>query len=102
METERGLDRAAAIADMRFNFIRKVCSKTIIKPRESKEHIRSLKIDEVLTGKYTAIPAFIGIMAAVFWLTFNVIGAWLSGILETGISWLTADNRRNSYFGKCK
>ena len=90
METERGLDRAAAIADMRFNFIRKVCSKTIIKPRESKEHIRSLKIDEVLTGKYTAIPAFIGIMAAVFWLTFNVIGAWLSGILEMGISWLTA------------
>ncbi len=89
METERGLDRAAAIADMRFNFIKKVCSQTVIKPKVSKEHMRSLKIDEILTGKYTAIPAFIGIMAAVFWLTFNVIGAWLSGILETGISHLT-------------
>lgn len=89
METERGLDRAAAIADMRFNFIRKVCDETIIKPRESKEHIRSRKIDEVLTGKYTAIPAFIGIMAMVFWLTFNVIGAWLSGILENFISYIT-------------
>lgn len=89
METERGLDRAAAIADMRFNFIKKVCSQTVIKPKVSKEHMRSLKIDEILTGKYTAIPAFIGIMAAVFWLTFNVIGAWLSGILETGISYLT-------------
>lgn len=89
METERGLDRAAAIADMRFNFIKKVCSQTVIKPKVSKEHMRSLKIDEILTGKYTAIPAFIGIMAAVFWLTFNVIGAWLSGILETRISHLT-------------
>ena len=89
METERGLDRAAAIADMRFNFIKKVCSQTVIKPKVSKEHMRSIKIDEILTGKYTAIPAFIGIMAAVFWLTFNVVGAWLSGILETGISHLT-------------
>ncbi len=89
METERGLDRAAAIADMRFNFIKKVCDETVIKPKESKEHIRSRKIDEVLTGKYTAIPAFIGIMAMVFWLTFNVIGAWLSNILEIFIGWGT-------------
>ncbi|MDY3917542.1 MAG: ferrous iron transport protein B [Candidatus Limivivens sp.] len=89
METERGLDRSAAIADMRFSFIQKVCQKTVVKPRESKEHIRSMKIDSILTGKYTAIPAFIGIMAAVFWLTFNVIGAWLSGLLEIAIGWLT-------------
>ena len=89
METERGLDRAAAIADMRFDFIRKVCDATVIKPRESKEHIRSMKIDEILTGKYTAIPAFIGIMAMVFWLTFNVVGAWLSGIFEISIGWAT-------------
>ena len=89
METERGLDRAAAIADMRFNFIKKVCDETVIKPKESKEHIRSRKIDEILTGKYTAIPAFIGIMAMVFWLTFNIIGAWLSNILEIFIGWGT-------------
>lgn len=89
MENERGLDRAAAIADMRFGFINKVCSETVIKPKESKEHIRSEKIDKILTGKYTAIPAFIGIMAAVFWLTFNVIGAWLSELLELGITYLT-------------
>ncbi len=74
---------------MIFNFIKKVCDETVIKPRESKEHIRSRKIDSILTGKYTAIPAFIGIMAMVFWLTFNVIGAWLSGILETIINWGT-------------
>ncbi|MGN0623096.1 MAG: ferrous iron transport protein B [Oscillospiraceae bacterium] len=89
MEAERGLDRAAAIADMRFSFINKVCGETVVKPRESKEHIRSQKIDKVLTGKYTAIPAFIGIMAAVFWLTFNVIGAGLSTLLEMGIDKLT-------------
>lgn len=89
METERGLDRAAAIADMRFRFIQKVCDRTVVKPKESKEHIRSRKIDSILTGKYTAIPAFVGIMALVFWLTFNVIGAWLSNILDIGISWLT-------------
>ncbi|MDO4337138.1 MAG: ferrous iron transport protein B [Eubacteriales bacterium] len=89
MEAERGLDRAAAIADMRFHFIGKVCQDTVVKPKESKEHIRSMKIDRILTGKYTAIPAFIGIMAAVFWLTFNVIGAWLSGLLETAIGCLT-------------
>ncbi len=89
MEEERGLDRAAAIADMRFRFIEKVCSQTVVKPKESKEHIRSQKIDKILTGKYTALPAFIGIMALVFWLTFNVIGAWMQEILEVGIGWLT-------------
>jgi len=89
METERGLDRAAAMAEMRFSFIEKVCKATVVKPKESKEHARSVKIDKILTGKYTAIPAFIGIMALVFYLTFNVIGAILSEILEAGISWLT-------------
>lgn len=89
METERGLDRAAAIADMRFRFIQKVCDRTVVKPKESKEHIRSRKIDSILTGKYTAIPAFVGIMALVFWLTFNVIGARLSDLLDMGITWLT-------------
>ena len=82
MESERGLDRASAIADMRFAFIDKVCRQTVVKPRISKEHIRSLQIDEVLTGKYTAIPAFIAIMALVFWLTFNVIGVWLNDALD--------------------
>ena len=89
METERGLDRSAAIADMRFDFIEKVCELTVIKPRESKEHIRSRKMDRILTGKYTAIPCFIAIMAAMFYLTFNVIGAWLQGLLEGGIEALT-------------
>lgn len=89
MEEERGLDRAAAIADMRFTFIRKLVDKTVKKPQESREHARSRKIDNFLTGKYTAIPAFIGIMALVFFLTFNVIGAWLQGILETGIEAFT-------------
>ncbi len=89
MEKERGLDRSAAMADMRFSFIERICEKTVVKPRESREHIRSRRIDQVLTGKYTAIPCFIGIMAAVFYLTFNVIGAWLQGILETGITALT-------------
>ncbi len=89
MEEERGLDRAAAIADMRFAFIKKVCDNTVIKPRESKEHERSRKADRILTGKYTAIPAFAGIMALVFWLTFNVIGAWLQGILENIIGKLS-------------
>ena len=82
MESERGLDRASAIADMRFAFIDKVCRQTVVKPRISREHIRSLQIDEVLTGKYTAIPAFIAIMALVFWLTFNVIGVWLNDALD--------------------
>ena len=84
LEAERGLDKAAAIADMRFSFIDKICARTVVKPRISREHIRSLQIDEVLTGRYTAIPAFIAIMAAVFWLTFNVIGVWLND----GLDWL--------------
>ncbi len=89
MEKERGLDRAAAIADMRFRYIQKVCSSTVVKPKESKEHLRSRKIDKILTGKYTAIPAFVGIMALVFFLTFNVIGAGLQSLLDMGISALT-------------
>ena len=89
MEKERGLDRNAAIADMRFSFIEKVCQQTVVKPRESIEHIRSQKIDRILTGKYTAIPCFIGIMVAVFYLTFNVIGAWLQDLLALGIDALT-------------
>ena len=90
MEKERGMDRAAAIADMRYQFITKVCKETVVKPKESREHIRSEKIDRVLTGKYTAIPSFIVIMALVFFLTFNVIGAFLSNILEKGIETFTA------------
>lgn len=89
MEKERGLDRAAAMAHMRFDFIEKVCEETVIKPHESKEHLRSEKIDRLLTGKYTAIPCFVGIMGLVFWLTFSVIGAGLSELLEMGISGLT-------------
>lgn len=89
MESERGLDRLAAIADMRFHYIFNVCDNTVIKPKESKEHLRSMKIDQILTGKYTAIPTFIVIMALVFWLTFNVIGAGLSTLLEMGIGYLT-------------
>jgi ferrous iron transport protein B len=89
MEEERGLDRAAAIADMRFSFIQNLVAHCVVKPRESRERERSQKIDQILTGKYTAIPSFIVIMALVFWLTFNVIGAWLQGLLETGIDWFT-------------
>ena len=89
METERGLDHSAAVADMRFDFINKVCSQTVTKPKESKEHIRSQKIDRFLTGKYTAIPSFILIMVGVFYLTFNVIGAWLQGLMEMGVEWIT-------------
>ncbi|MBO4734407.1 MAG: ferrous iron transport protein B, partial [Clostridia bacterium] len=89
MEQERGLDRAAAIADMRFAFITRLCEKCVVKPRESREQIRSRKIDAVLTGKYTAIPTFILIMAAVFWLTFNVIGGFLQSLLEQGIDYIT-------------
>ncbi len=89
MESERGLDRSAAIADMRFTFIEKICEKTVVKPRESKERIRSERMDRILTGKYTAIPCFIGIMVAVFYLTFNVIGAFLQNLLEIGINALT-------------
>ena len=89
MEEERGLDRAAAIADMRFSFIQHLTEACVVKPHESKERERSRKIDQILTGKYTAIPSFIGIMALVFWLTFNVIGAWRQGLLEQFIGWLT-------------
>ena len=89
METERGLDRSAAIADMRFSFIKELVDATVVKPHESREHLRSQRIDRFLTGKYTAIPAFIGIMGLVFFLTFNVIGAWLQGLLEEGIARLT-------------
>lgn len=89
MEKERGLDHSAAIADMRFSFIEKVCEQTVVKPKESKERIRSERIDRILTGKYTAIPMFIGIMLLVFYLTFNVVGAWLQGLLELGIDWIT-------------
>lgn len=89
MEQERGLDRAAAIADMRFHFINNICKQTVIKPSESKEHARSVKIDKILTGKYTAIPSFIVIMGLVFWLTFSVIGKGLSNLLDLGINQLT-------------
>lgn len=89
MEKERGIDRSAAIADMRFNFIEKVCEQTVVKPRESKERVRSQKIDRILTGKYTAIPCFFGIMLLVFYLTFNVIGAGLQSLLDMGITQLT-------------
>lgn len=90
MEEERGIDRAAAIADIRFDFIQRICRQTVVKPAESKERIRSRRIDAVLTGKYTAIPTFILIMGAVFFLTFNVIGAVLQNLLEKGIDYLTA------------
>lgn len=89
MEKERGLDRSAAMADMRYSYIKNVCQQTVKKPHESKERIRSLKIDRLLTGKYTGIPLFIAIMALVFFLTFNVIGAFLQGLLEGGIDRLT-------------
>ena len=89
LEEERGLDRAAAIADMRFSFINKLVAAAVKKPHESRERERSRRIDKFLTGKYTAIPAFIGVMALVFFLTFNVIGAWLQQLLETGIDALT-------------
>ncbi len=89
MEAERGLDRAAAMADMRFKFIQDICGQTVIKPHQSKEHLRSTRIDKLLTGKYTAIPAFVVIMALIFFLTFHVIGAALSSGLEWIIGWLT-------------
>ena len=89
-EEETGMDRSAAVAQMRFDYIETVCSKTVIKPKESRERIRSRRIDRLLTGKYTGIPAFVAIMGLVFWLTFNVIGAFLQGLLESGIESLTA------------
>ena len=107
MEKEGGMDRSAAIADMRFDFIEYVCERTVKKPRESRERIRSEKIDRILTGKWTAIPCFVAIMAAVFFLTFNVIGAFLQGLLEQGIDaltvaadgWMTAANVSQALHG---
>ncbi len=89
MEAERGLDRSAAMAEMRFDFIHRVCAGTVKKPRESRERLRSERIDRIITGKYTAIPAFIGIMGLVFWLTFSVIGAWLQSGMEHLVNGLT-------------
>ena len=90
METERGLDRNASIAEMRFQFIRKVCAASVHKPKESKERNRSLKIDKILTGKFTGIPAFIGVMALIFYLTFDVIGLRLQALIELGVNKVTA------------
>ena len=89
MEKERGLDRSAAIADMRFAFIQRVCAVSVTRPKESREHLRSQRIDRILTGKYTALPLFILIMGLVFFLTFNVIGAWLQGLMEAGVGAVT-------------
>ncbi|MBQ0043130.1 MAG: ferrous iron transport protein B [Lachnospiraceae bacterium] len=89
MEKERGMDRSAAIADMRYSFIKKICSQVVVKPKESKEHARSRRIDKVLTGKYTAIPCFILIMFGVFYLTFNVVGSFLQDLLDSGINSLS-------------
>ncbi|MDU2266606.1 ferrous iron transport protein B [Clostridium celatum] len=99
MENETGKDRQASLADMRFTFITNVCDNTVIKPLESKSHMRSVKIDNILTGKYTAIPSFIAIMSLVFYLTFNVIGATLSDLLTLGIQWFTdvCNNALTSY-----
>ena len=89
MENERGMDHSAAMADMRFSFITKVCSQCVTKPHETREHARSQKIDKLLTGKWTAIPIFIAVMGLVFFLTFIVVGPWLQGLLELGIGALT-------------
>lgn len=89
MEAESGLDRNAALADMRYSFIEKLVSASVVKCHESREHLRSIKIDRILTGRYTAIPVFLAVMSLVFFLTFNIIGSWLSDILGTGIDWLT-------------
>lgn len=91
MEEERGLDRAAAIADMRFAFIRNLCEKAVVKPRESREQRRSNAIDRILTGRWTAIPSFILIMAFVFWFTFSSVGDWIQTAFENGIEWATAE-----------
>lgn len=99
MEAECGKEAMAALADMRFSFIEKVCSLTVVKPHESREHIRSVKIDRVLTGKYTAIPSFVLIMAAIFYLTFSVFGKFLSAVMDIGIDKITAlcDSALTSY-----
>ena len=90
MEVESGSDRRAALADMRFSFIEGICSKYVVKPQESREHARSVAIDKVLTGKFTAIPVFVAIMALVFWLTFSVVGRALSDLLQLGLGALGA------------
>lgn len=99
MENGHGMDKNAAMADMRYTFIEKVCEKTVVKCHESKEHIRSVKIDKVLTGKYLGLPLFFGIMILIFWLTFGVIGAWGQELMENGIALLTdvVDNALTSY-----
>ena len=89
MEEERGLDRCAAIADMRYSYIQRLCSRTVVYPTESKEHLRSMKLDRILTGRWTAIPSFLVIMGLVFWLTFFSLGAWLQGAFESAIDWIT-------------
>lgn len=89
METESGMDRQAALANMRFTFIHKVCDATVVRPHESKEHIRSQKMDKILTGKYTAIPVFAGIMILIFYFTFGLVGKWLSELLDLGIGAFT-------------
>ena len=91
---EDSFDRASAVADMRFSYITEVCETAVVKPHESKERLRSKRIDRILTGKYTGIPAFIAIMGIVFWLTFNVIGAGLQSLLETGIGYLQKSQMR--------
>lgn len=89
MEGESGKDRLSALADMRFAFIGEVCRACVVKPRESREHKRSVAIDRILTGRFTAFPAFLLIMAFVFWVSFGSLGAWLQGLMEEGVSWLT-------------
>ena len=89
LETESGTDRESALADMRYDFIGHLCQDTVIRPTESREHARSVRLDRFLTGKYTAIPAFLGIMALIFWLTFGLVGSFLSDALSMGIDWLT-------------
>ena len=89
LEQERGLDASAAMAEMRFSFIKRLCRRTVVKPRRSKEHVRSLAIDRVLTGRWTALPSFLLIIAAIFWLTFQSLGVWLQGLLDQGVSYLT-------------
>lgn len=99
MEQERGLDRNAALADMRYSFIEKAVEQAVVKPKESREHMRSSRLDRVLTGKYTALPVFVGVMFLIFYLTFNVIGKFLSDLLALGIDWLTelVDRALNAY-----
>lgn len=89
MEEERGLDRQVAMATMRYDYINSICERTVVRPSASKEHLRSQAIDSILTGRWTALPAFVVIMAVVFWLTFDGVGGWLQGLMESGMDWLT-------------